>query len=165
MLLDEVLVVFVHRATTHHPDLAVPTHHLAIDVESGLLIANQSALLFEPLQSGLRLRIDRVMVRVGVDRKVYLGPNDMEKAVGVSRGQIARFGRGDHIVGHTGHPLGQVGSGSQRRERANECQGFLLQDVRFPGQLKCRMSRIGNSNRFATNKGFRQGGIQALDID
>ena len=114
---NHIVLVIIHVNTAHHADLSAAVHDLAIQIERGLPVADQCALRNKPFERSASAGVDPRVVRIGVLRQIDVGAPDMEEAVGIASCQLGGFVTIDHVVRDRSYPRGQLGRGSNGRER------------------------------------------------
>jgi hypothetical protein len=80
VLLDEILVVFVNRATGHNANLRVIPHDLSVEKDRVIRIPNKGSAVLETQERHLRLLINAVAIGMRFGRKVDFRAYDVEEA-------------------------------------------------------------------------------------
>ncbi len=123
MLLDRVGVVLRDGRASHEADLPMLAHPLRIYVEMRRRILAQDAAALEGREVFETLRVYGVGVLVGPLRQVDLGPGDVEVAVGVAPGDLARLASVHDVIGGRGDATGRVGGRAQGAEGSKQGHG------------------------------------------
>src|SRR5215208_20648 len=96
----------------HQAELASSRHDLLVEVERGLRLPDQNALLQKPPQRLARAGIYPRVVGIGVLRQIDVRSPDVEEAMGVAPRQLGSLGTVHHVVGHRRHSCGELGDGT-----------------------------------------------------
>jgi len=116
VLLDQVLVILVHRKGAGDSGLDVVAHLKAIDVQRWLLIQDQDPLAPKAGEVLSRLAVHRRVVGVDAFGQVDLGARHVQEAHGLAFSQGGGFAPIHHVVGDGGHVGDMLGVGAQGAE-------------------------------------------------
>ena len=97
---DGAVVVLGDRRAGEHARLLPPVHDEPVHVHGRRVLLQGVVRVHEPTQVLGPLLVDRVVVDVGLRRKVNFGPDHVQEAAGLVLGQRPRFLGIDHVVGH-----------------------------------------------------------------
>ena len=120
MLPDGALQVILATGGGHQPDLAVPPHNLAIEIEIRLRVLPERAPGDEALEVLPSLGIDLRRVNICGGRQIDLRLAHVEEAQRVAGSKVARLFGGHHIVGQLANARSQPRIWPQRGKWFND---------------------------------------------
>ena len=99
------------------PELRLAVHHLAVEVDRRLRVANERALLDHRLQVAVGDAVDLRVVAVDLGGEVDLGADHVQEGVRLAGGALAGLLGRDHVVGLARDVGGEASGWAQGGER------------------------------------------------